>query len=49
MGLVPRVMVLERVVAVPMVWVTVGVKVPSVRSVPPLGQCVVYRVLLLVL
>ena len=49
MELVPHVVVLVRVMAVPMVWVTVGVKVPSVRSVPPLGQCVVYRVLLLVL
>ena len=45
MELVPHMVVLVRVMAVPMVWVTVGVKVPSVRTVSLLGQLVAHRVL----
>ena len=41
--------VLVRVMAVPVVWVTAGVKVPPVRTVSLMGQLVAHRVLLLFL
>ena len=42
MELVPHVVVLVRVMAVPMVWMTVGIRVLPMWSVSPLGQCLVH-------